>query len=198
MKDDELKDIWKSSAKNEQVKFEKSRFMLEIQSSIDIFNKQIKRRDARETIAAIIIIPVFIFYLFTIPYLLSKIASALIVVWAVYVIYRLQNTRQLQPSAYDEDYLTYLKKNKAYLKQQQGLLDGIFWWYIAPCLFCVLLFVLGFLAVPDKETWIFQTIGGGLILGIAIYALNKRSVKKDFEPRIAKIETLIETMEKTE
>lgn len=195
MINDELLKIWNSSTKVEQVKFEKSRLMLEMQSSIDSFNSKIKSRDRRDIIAALIVIPCFIYAAWTIPYIISKVASLLVVAWAIYVIFRLQGTKQLQPTEYSENYLTYLKKNKEYIKAQKKMLDSTFWWYIAPFLFCLLLFQVGFLGVPGKENGAIQIILGGVVLSIIIYSLNRRSSRKYYEPRIQKVEALIQTLE---
>lgn len=198
MINDELINIWKSSTNIEQVKFKKSRIMLEIQSSIDSFNKTVKYRDLREIMAAIIIIPIFGYYLFTLPSLISKLASGLFIVWAIYVVFRLLKTRKLKPSEFSENYLSYLRKSKEYFLAQKQLLDSVFWWYIAPFIFCTVLFVIGRPAIPGNNNETIQTIVGAVILSVIIYIINKRYAKKEFKPRIQKIEALIRTMEETE
>jgi hypothetical protein len=57
--EDELVKIWQSSPNQERVKFEKSRLMIDAQSSIDRLHKEIRFRDIKEQIAVIIVIPAF-------------------------------------------------------------------------------------------------------------------------------------------
>ena len=195
MTNDELKKIWKSSSQVEKVKFEKSRLILEMQSSIENVNKKIKSRDIMETVASLIVIPTFTYYAFIMPYLSTKIASILIVIWAFYVIFHLRRIRKLKPSEYTDNYLTYLKKNKDYLQNQKKVLDTVLWWYIAPFLFCLGLFVIGFLGVPGKENWIIKTLLIGVIISLIIYFTSKKYSRKEYESRIHKIEDLIKVIE---
>lgn len=97
MINDELNKIWMSSSKVEKVKFEKSRLILELQSNMDNLHKRIGFRDLIEIAAAIILIPIFIYYAVTIPFLITKVASILAVVWACYVIYKLRQTKNYKP-----------------------------------------------------------------------------------------------------
>lgn len=198
MINDELNKIWNSSSKVEKVKFEKSRLILELQSNMDNLHKRIRFRDLREIVAAIIVIPIFIYYAIIIPYLISKIASILIVVWACYVIYKLRQVNNNKPSDYHENYLIYLEKNKEYLREQKELLDNIFWWYIAPFLFCMSLFVIGFLGDSNQTNWVITTLVVGGVLSVIIYIINKRASKNEYDGRISKIENLIKIMKSTE
>ncbi len=198
MINDELKKIWQSSPQGEKVKFEKSRLILELQSSMDTLHKKIKARDIGEYIGVLIVIPVFIYYAITIPFLLTKIASILIAIWACYVAFRLRQTKNAQPSEYDDNYLNYLEKNKQYLQKQKQLLDQIFWWYIAPFICFLTLFLVGLLEASQNTTWIVMTLIIGIFLSIIIYLLNKKYAKQEFETRINKIEDLIKVMKEEE
>ncbi|MFK7937631.1 MAG: hypothetical protein AB8G22_29205 [Saprospiraceae bacterium] len=193
--EEELKNIWLSSPQEEKVKFQKSRLLLEMQNSVQRFDRSIWWRDAREIAAVIVIVPVFAYYCFTIPYLLSKISAGLTVVWAIYVAFKLLKTRQSKPSAYSDDYLTYLQETKAYLQRQQHLLESIFWWYIGPFLANMLLFVAGFYGVEGKEVWMICTIGLSIFFSVILYFLNKNVAKKDFGKRIEKVEELLVALE---
>src|SRR5579885_1868435 len=102
MMEDELIKIWQSSPNSERIKFEKSRLMMDVQSSLDDFNKKVKHRDLRELIAFAIAAPVFAYYIYSVPFVLTKIASALILVWGVFVVLRLRNAKKLQPAKFTE------------------------------------------------------------------------------------------------
>ncbi len=197
MINDELMKIWKSSSKTEQIKFDKSRLIIEMQTSIDQFERTIKNRDRREILGSAIVIVIFLYVTFTIPYFISKIASGLIVFWAINVICQLLKVKKIKPSEYSEDYLSYLKKNSVYFKKQKEILDSIFWWYIAPFLFCLFLFVSGFIGESSNNS-IIITITGGLIVSGITYMMNKNASKKELDPKIKKLESLIRILENEE
>ena len=79
MIEEELIKIWQSSPNQEVIKFEKSRLMLDVQSHLDRFQRGMKWLYLREALGAIIAIPIFIYFAFDIPHLISKIGAALIV-----------------------------------------------------------------------------------------------------------------------
>jgi hypothetical protein len=187
MIEDELVKIWQSSPNQERVKFEKSRLMIDVQSSLDRFHRAIMYRDLREQVAILVVSPVFIYYAYTIPFLLTKIASILIVIWGVYVFIRLRNTRKHKPGALTENYLQYL--------HQKQLLDNVLYWYILPCMIFTFLFILGpgLAGRLAKIVKMAVPIAG---MGVVIYYLNKRAVRKQFMPRLEKIDALIKVMEK--
>lgn len=197
MIEDELIKIWQSSPKVEQIKFEKSRLMLDVQSSLNRLDKKIKFRDLTEISLAILVIPIFTYQVYAIPFPLSKIASVLIVLWLFYVIFRLRRSKKHKPSSFTETYIDYLHKSKKYLYIQKRLLDTVFYWYIFPCLFAVVLFIIG--ASLGGRFGILKLIViiiGVICLGIGVYFLNKRAVRREFTPRLKKIDELIKALEK--
>lgn len=197
MIEDELVKIWQSSPNQERVKFEKSRLMIDVQSSLDHFHKKIKYRDLREQIAALVVIPVFAYYVYHIPYTLTKIASALIVLWVIYVMIRMRNAKKHKPGAFTESYMEYLYKSREYLKIQKQLLDNVLYWYILPVVIFVFLFTMG-PGITGRWPKIIKTGILNVVLGVVIYYLNKRAVKKQFIPRLEKVDELIKAMEKSE
>lgn len=195
MIEDELVKIWQSSSNQERVKFEKSRLMIDVQSSMDHFHRQIKYRDLREQVAIIIAIPAFAYLAYSIPFILSKVASILIIAWAVYVFIRLKNAKKHKPGAFTETYVKYLYKTREYLNIQKKLLDNVIYWYILPGMTLIYLFVMGFIGVPGKDRYIMRMSIGNAVLAIAIYILNKSAVKKQIVPRLEKIDELIKVLE---
>jgi len=197
MIEDELVKIWQSSPNQERVKFEKSRLMIDVKSSLDHFHKQIKYRDLREQIAALLVIPVFAYYVYHIPFTLSKIASGLIVLWVIYVMIRMRNAKKHKPGAFTESYREYLYKSREYLKIQKQMLDNVLYWYILPAVFLVFLFTMG-PGITGRLPKILKMGIGNVVLGVVIYYLNKRAVKKQFIPRLEKIDELIKVMERSD
>jgi len=192
--EEELIKIWQSSPNQERIKFEKSRLMLDVQSSMDRLHRSIKYRDLREQVAVAIVIPAFAYTAYAFPPLLSKVASVLIVGWALYILIRLRNAKKHKPGAFTETYLEYLHKTKDYLLIQKQLLDSIMYWYILPGMTLTMLFFMGF-GVVGRSVQIIKYALGNVALAVATYFLNKRAVKREFVPRLAKIDELINLME---
>lgn len=192
--EDELVKIWQSSPNQERIKFEKSRLMIDVQSSVDNFHKKIKYRDMMEQIAIVLGIPVFAYYAYSIPFTATKIASVLIIFWGIYVATRLQQAKKHKPGAFSETYLAYLYKTREYINIQKQLIENILYWYILPAVMLMSLFVLG-PGITGRLTKIVKVEAGIVAVGIATYVLNKRAVKKQFNPRIEKIEALIQALE---
>lgn len=196
MIEEELIKIWQSSPNQERIKFEKSRLIIEVEADLDRVHRKIKFRDMAEQLGILFGAPVFVYFTFTNPYVLSKIASALIVVWGVFVAIRLRLARKHQPGAFTETYVEYLYKTKEYLRIQKHLLESIIYWYVLPGFLLVSLFLLGPIGEPEKTASILKALSGNMILAVAIYFLNKRAVTKEIIPRLDKVDELIAVMEK--
>jgi large-conductance mechanosensitive channel len=194
MMEEELIKIWQSSSNQERIKFEKSRLMLNLQTSLDEIHKKIQYRDLREYIAIGIVIPVFAYYAYSVPNLLSKVASFLIIGYALFVALKLRNAKKYKPSAFTETYLEYLHKSKEYLLHQKQLLDSVIYWYILPGIILTMLFALG-LGVTDRLKPILKVAIANVVIAISIYYLNKQAVRKELVPRLSKIDELIRLME---
>ena len=199
MINDEIDEIWNSFSKAEKVKIDQHRMMVELRSNLDNLQKQIRLRDKREITVAIIVIPMFIIIAVLIPFLITKIASILLAIWSCFVIYKLRQTNNNEPIHYNEKYLRYLEQNKEYLQDQKKLLASVFWWYIAPFLFCSTLFLIGFLDTSNKSNWVsIAMIIGVVLFSVLLYIMNKNVSKNELDPRISKIENLIKKMKSTE
>jgi len=196
MMEEELIKIWQSSPNQERIKFEKSRLMIEMQSSIDRFHKQIKNRDLREQIAVAIIIPAFAYSAFTIPHLLTKVASILIICYAIFIVLKLRNAKKRKPGTVTETYLEYLHKMRDYLLVQKQLLDSVLYWYILPGMTLTMLFFVGF-GITGRVAQIVKMGIANVVLAIVTLFLNKKGVKDQILPRLTKIKELISVLEKS-
>lgn len=192
MMEDELIKIWQSSSKQEYIKFEKSKLILELQSSLGRLNRWWKYLELVEVISAIIGILLFVIIAFWVPFTLSKVASVFIVVCLIYMLFRLRGIHRFKPSDLDENYLEYLHKSKSYLIIQKNLIETSLYWYVLPCLFGVMLFIFGVDNVPlGFLTFMFLLV---VFFGVTSYYINKRRVKNEINPRITKVEELIEEL----
>ncbi len=148
--EEELIKIWQSSPNQEILKFEKSRLMIDVQSSLDHFHKKVKYRDLSEQMGGVIGIPVFAYYAYSIPFIISKVASVLVILWGIQVIIRLRNAKKNKPGAFTETYMEYLYKTREYLKIQKHMMDNVLYWYILPAWAILSMFLLGPIGVPGK------------------------------------------------
>lgn len=194
--EEELIKVWQSSPNQERVKFEKSRLMIDVQSSMDDFHKKIKYRDLREQIGVALVIPVFAYSAFAFPSLVTKVASVLIVGYSLFVAIRLRNAKKHKPGAFSETYLEYLHKTRSYLLIQKQLLDTVLYWYILPCMTLTMLFVMGF-GITGRLKLLINMGLVNVVLAVATYFINKRSVKTEIIPRLAKVDELINVLEKS-
>lgn len=193
MIEDELVKLWQSSPNQERIKFDKSRLMLDVQSGIDRLERAIKYRDLRETLAVVIISPFFIYEGYTNPFVLSKIACGLIVLYGIFVVFWLNQAKKHKPGQVTETYLEYLRKARQHFDAQKHLLDTVLYWYILPAYVSLSLFTLG----PGNVDVIIRMQIFLLALSAGIYYLNKRAVTKILVPKLAKIESAIRMMEQS-
>ncbi len=194
--DDELIKIWQSSPEEEQVKFEKSRLMIDMQSSLNRFDKLLKYGILIEQSAVLIIIPVFTFYVYYVPFLLSKIASVLLVLWAIWYWFRLRWYKTLKPNSVNVNYLDYLHQTKTYLQMLKGLSDTAIYWYVLPGISGCLLFALGPI-IEGVLTGLKMIMMLSIFIGsgVGAYFYIRWMSKKIYVRRLEKLDELIEAME---
>ena len=196
MTEEELVKIWQSSPNQERVMFDKSRLILEVQSSMDHFHRKVKFRDIREQAIAFIIMPVFVYAAFSIPYITSKVASVLIVALGISLVVRIRSAKKHKPTGVTETYINYLHKSRAYLLIQRRLLDSVHFWFLLPSMALVFLFLAGFIGVPGKSTAILEASIANVIIHVFVFIIAKLDVQKQFTPRLEKVDVLIQVMEK--
>lgn len=194
MMEDELIKIWQSSPNQEQIKFEKSRLILDMKSSLDRIQRSWKYMLIRESLAATIGIPIFTYIAFTHPFTLTRIGSALTILAIIYIVFRLLRINRQKPNNYSETYMDYLYGSKEVLGVQKKALDNVLYWYVLPLYPGIILILLGFVHIPEKINMIIFTFSLALAMAIGIHFLNKWAAKKHFAPRLKKIDELIKVM----
>jgi len=194
MIEDELIKIWQSSSNQEQIKFEKSKLMIELQSSLKRLDRWWNYLELSETILATFGVLLSALLLFKIPFVLTKIALALMIICAVYLIIKYRGVKKFQLSDLENNYLNYIKKNREYLQAQKKFLKTYFYWGILPVYPIMLLFTISIWGkVPIYLIILINvaTIG----IGVYGYFLNKKRVKKEIIPRISRVNELINKLE---
>ena len=190
MIEDELIKIWKSSSNQERVKFEKSKLMIELQSSLDRLHRWWKYVELFEVVLAIFGILVGVFVLFKVPFVLVKIAIALIIVLAIILILKYNKVNKFKPSNLEENYIDYIKKNRQYLEVQKKFLNSYLYWGILPVYPIMLLCNI---AIWNKVPIHFILCNSVAVIGIGVYGyfLNKKRIQNEINPRIASVDELI-------
>ncbi|MDY7395904.1 hypothetical protein UMM65_11665 [Aureibaculum sp. 2210JD6-5] len=194
MIEDELINIWQSSSNRERLKFEKSKLMIELDSSLDRFNRWWKNIERVNVISGVITVLGFVFGVYWAPFISMKIASALIVVWAIYIGTRMSSIKKFKPSDLEENYLQYLEKTRVYLFAQKRIFDTSLNW---KTLSMYPIYILFFVGVWDKPLGRYVAVLSFLaLIGIGIYTYynNKRIVKNEILPRLQKVDELIKTL----
>ncbi|MEM9921209.1 MAG: hypothetical protein AAF990_24120 [Bacteroidota bacterium] len=196
MIEEELSKIWKSSPQEEQIKFDKSRFLLDVQSNIDDFYQQMKGLFLRESLGVIIAVPLIVYFAFTTTVLLTKVAFLLLALWIVYIMYLLRRIKHTVPDQFSMSYLEYLKETKKYLEESKRYRETVILWFILPPGFLMWLGLFGS-NFTDPDNLKPQLIAGAifLLIGTIVYWTNSRSAKKYVGPKLEKVNGLIKTLE---
>jgi len=194
MIEDELIKIWQSSSSKERIKFEKSKLMIELQSSLDQLNRWWKFGVQVEKIAAFIAIPIFAFIAFWVPFTTSKIASVLIILYLVFVIGRLIGVKKFKPSDLEHSYLEYLLKSREYLRAQAKLLETYKYWGALPLYPIIFLFVFHFWEIPSKRLVIAILFISMIAMHIYAYSMQRKKVKNEINPQIRKIDQVVQNL----
>ncbi|MEY8022176.1 hypothetical protein AB8P51_15185 [Muriicola sp. SD30] len=194
MIEDELIKIWQSSSNQERIKFEKSKLMIELQSSLKRLDRWWNYIELSETVLAVFGVLLSTFLLFKIPFILTKIALALMIICAVYLIITYRGVKKFQPSDLENNYINYLKKNREYLQALKKFLKTYFYWGILPVYPIMLLFTI---SVWEKVPVHLIVLINVATIGIGLYGyfLNKKRVEKEIAPRISGIDELINQLE---
>ncbi|WP_303611804.1 hypothetical protein [Cyclobacterium sp. 1_MG-2023] len=168
--------------------------MIELQSSLDRLHRRWKYLERVNIISALLTIPPFILAVFWAPFISMKIASALVIVWAIYVGLRILPIKKVKSGDLESNYLQYLEKTKAYLIAQKKLLETSLDWATLTIYPIYLLFWVG---VWERPMARFIGVMSFLVLiglGVFSYYSNKKKVKNEILPSIQKIDELIKTL----
>ncbi len=200
IEEDELIRIWQSSSNQDRIKFETSKLILDMKSSLDRFHKSVKYRDLTEFLNAIIMIPILIYVIYAIPYTLTKIAAFLLVLFLIYVVIKLRRLNKHKPNTLSDSYMDYLYQCKHYLSLQKKMRETAPYWYLLPLLICTILFttsvILGKDIPLEQITWPLIIMSAIIIGGaIFVYLYNAWIIRKQYIPRLEKMEALIKAME---
>ncbi|MBU2558536.1 MAG: hypothetical protein KJ578_12220 [Bacteroidetes bacterium] len=202
MLEQELKNIWTSSAQTAQISIETSQLIKELNAKMDGIQKAIRIRDIREISASVIGMLLYMYLLFEIPFPMTRFASALSIVWFAFVILKLRKSKTRHITCkLDLSVRGQLADQEAAMRYQAALLDSVAYWYAIPPFIINCIFVLG-LGNPAEYNWtnslaesilpLSMNLKIGTITGLAFFYaliiwLNKRAASRDIKPILEKI-----------
>ncbi|WP_394746899.1 hypothetical protein [Spongiimicrobium salis] len=210
MEEQELKDIWKRSSKNEDITINNTQLMRDFKSKMEQRERIVRRRDLKEYVAGVFGISMYTYAFIELPWSISKIGALLVIVSMIYFIGRLYNNRK---SKFTHHLFLPIKaqliQQREFMLRQASLLRTVHWMFI-PVFISFVVFVWGDAAVEQDNDSVIEfilirkslakIIGTAFLLvyGIYIVRMNKRAAKVNWEPLIKDIDAIIENLDKEE
>jgi len=188
---DDLKQSWKQTIDTPSNEEEIKAVIAKLEQEMSKIDKEIKRRDYLEISIALLLIPAWIFGLFTSAGLMQTVGFIIAIIACLYIPYKLIKAKQVSAQKTDSN-IDFLNTEKQKVEQQKNLLESIIWWYLAPLTTAIVMITLGATVdasgMPEMTTQLSIYYGFVGLLMIAVYFLNKRAAKKKFTPLLNKIE----------
>lgn len=175
MNNDPLKQLWQSQPAATAVFSEP-----ELARRARRLQRGIGRRNLRETLAGLLVIAGFAYYLWKFPFPLMRLGSALLILGVLVLLWQLQRraSRQLPPEAAG---LSCRDFHRAALLRQRDALRSVWLWYIGPMLPGIVVFRWGVKTELDASAPFAQGTGADLLIGavlLAVVYLNRRAAKR--------------------
>ncbi len=191
MKLDDLKQDWQETIVKPATTDDLTEVITMLEKQTTKIDKEIKRRDILEISIAILLIPVWIYGLFTSAGTIQTAGFILAILSCLYIPYKLIGAKKVTSSK-EASIKTFLESEKQKVSQQKQLLETIVTWYIAPLTVSIVLITLGATVdasgVPHLNDYLAKYYGFLMLLVVGIYFLNKRAAKKKFGPLLENIE----------
>jgi len=191
MKLDDLKQDWQETINTPSTENNLTEVIAMLEEETTKIDKEIKRRDILEISIAILLIPVWIYGLFSSAGTLQTIGFIVAIVSCFYIPYRLVNAKKVSAPK-DTSINAFLESEKQKVMQQKQLLESIVSWYIAPLATAIVLITLGSTVdasgLPHLSDFLILYYGLLALLIVGVYFLNKRAAKKKFGPLLENIE----------
>ena len=192
---DDLREQWQES--NARIASQRKRelALVSVCRTVEKTNLAILRRDIIETIASVVVIIFFGIAMFSLPSWTAVAGAALIVVWAVFIIYKMNRTRMKNRTRdIDLSVREYYEGEAESIDQQIEMLRSVLWWYLLPAFVGVNLVFIGLSSSLLAPAMYFVAV---LVLYTGIWWLNQRAVINDLLPVREKIGALLHELNET-
>jgi hypothetical protein len=168
--DRRMREIWQNQ-KTEGVRMS----VAEVQASAGKFQRRIRNRNAREYVAAAVVVAFFGFEFWRAGDMLVRTGFALLIAGMVYVVWQLHARGSSKTLPRDAGLSSYVEFQRHELERQRDALERVRRWYLAPLVpgMAVLLMAFG-LANPGhaKQIWLVVAIEA-LVLGAILFGIAK-------------------------
>jgi hypothetical protein len=193
MLEQEIKNIWKNSGREDKIKLDKTILLLELDKKLSSFERKIKHRDRREIYAGLFLIAAAILGIFLTSDPVTKIILFLVIPYVLFVIRKLLSVKKHQVKDMSLSVIDFMRNYKFYLQKEMALLRTVFWWYILPLLILYSAFIFN---VSTTTLYLLTHIIVGIAASALIVYLNLSAVKNYFKPLILNVDKAIEELEK--
>jgi hypothetical protein len=189
MTDDPAKEAWQAS-----VEIAGAPPLEEVRKGADKFYRRIRRRNAIEYVACVVVVVAFTSYVFVLPHVLQKVGSAMIVLATFYVAWQLHRRASAEPPE-RAGTMPLLAFARAQMLRQRDALRSIFWWYILPFIPGLVVMSLGNgmdpeFAAKGPAPWVRWLVFAGMGAALAgVWWLNQYGARK-LQRRIDEIDAL--------
>jgi hypothetical protein len=180
MDDDSLKQLWMASGKGQDVDVDTRRLVDSISARLSSIERLAKRRNRSEIFIAIIMLPLFAWWLIAVPLFWVRIGSGIILLSCLLIIYRFSTyKRKIKEADSASDLKMYLTVSLSRIQSEIMLLKTVFWWYLLPCFAGVICF---FYAYPYSI--FYKLLYTGIVAAVYyyVYRLNRNVIKRKLEP----------------
>jgi len=191
MRLDDLKEEWQQEIEPAKCEDHLKALVDEVKTKTLKIDKEIKRRDILEILIALLLIPFWVYGLFSSAGNIQSIGLWVLIIACLFIPYKLIKAKQVSPTK-DASVKGFLIKEQEKLKLQNDLVNSVVWWYLLPLLTGIILVTLGGtvneFGVPQitEQLAIYYSFLG--LLCIAVYLLNKRAANKKFAPLLKQVE----------
>jgi len=189
MNEEEIKKIW--TASGTQYFTVDSETVKQLRTQVDRMDKVIRRRDWRESGAAVLVALAFGGMAFWFENVYTIAGCVLIVMASALILWVLRKSRK-QETEEQLPIREHLQAELEFYRKQRQLLKHVLAWYILPIFAGLTLFYLGL-----TNGWVEFVAFSLLNVGVMAYIwyLNQQAVRKEIEPLITSLEQLQQNLE---
>lgn len=193
MKAIELKSIWGSLSSKNYISIDSSLLKKDLEATVKGFEVLIKKRNRREYIALALVCLATLVGLFFVSSALSKASMALTFAWCCMTMGILRWTNTSKEEMMYLSALEYLIYSQKKMIKERKLVSRVLYWYILPPLCFEIMFLAG---QGIHGLHLLATSIPLALISCIIYIINRRSVIKQFDPLIARLEQEIAQLER--
>lgn len=162
--------------------------------NLDHMKRKIFLRNIRESLAALVVIIVFIYFFFLANDPINQLIYSVGVAWALWVLYFLWEKEQNTTVRYDQNILDFLLKQKQYYLRQSKMLEHAGVWYVLPPFLLATVHVCHNEGVAELWSTYYLVV---VVFSLVVYWINYQYAKKKMEPLVQEIDELIQEFKTT-